>query len=412
MTPARKATSVGKGLTALFIVTIALGSGVIYYNAVGQRANPSVGSTNTVSTTSSAQSSNTSTQGQPSTAAAANGQTNSSSQSTAEAIYAADSRSIVTVQGDESVTLYSYTGRITATQPVLGSGFIISYQSADYVVSNYHVVNGVSNLTVTFWNGDAYAAKAIGTDPYSDLAILLVSGAPVSEYVPLTIISSSGVAVGESVYVIGNPYGLSGSFTYGLVSQLGRTLQESTTGNYSIAGVIQFSAPINPGNSGGPLLDGSGEVIGMTTAVVSGSQGLGFAIPSSSILREIPSLISAGSYSSHPYLGIGSADMSYQLAQVAKTNTTYGVLVEGVVNGGPAASAGIRAGSTDAVVDGQRYLIGGDVIVSINGTRIVNQDALSTYLEQNTVGGQTIQVGIVRAGDLLALSVTLGTRPA
>ena len=146
--------------------------------------------------------------------------------------------------------------------------------------------------------------------------------------------------------------------------------------------------------------------------MVSGSQGLGFAIPSSTILREIPSLVGTGSYRSHPYLGIGSTDMSYQLAQAIKTNTTYGVLVENVVTGGPAASAGIHAGSTIAVVNGQRYLLGGDVIVSINGTRIVNEDALATYLEQNTIAGQAIQLGIIRSGQLLTLSVTLGARPA
>jgi S1-C subfamily serine protease len=216
--------------------------------------------------------------------------------------------------------------------------------------------------------------------------------------------------VGDPVYAIGAPYGLSGSFTYGIISQLGRTIQQATTGNYSIAGVIQFSAPINPGNSGGPLLDGNGNVIGITTATVSGSVGVGFAIPSSTILTEISSLISTGAYNLHSYLGIGGADMNYQLAQAMRTSVTYGVLIENIVNGGPAATAGLRVGSTVVVVDGQQYLIGGDIIVSINGTRIVNQDALSTYLAQNTVAGQDVQVGIIRSGQMMTVGVVLGAR--
>ena len=212
--------------------------------------------------------------------------------------------------------------------------------------------------------------------------------------------------------VIGNPYGLANSMTFGIVSQLGRTIQEATTGNFSISGVIQFSAPINPGNSGGPLLDSSGTIIGITTAVVNGSQGLGFAIPSSTILRELPSLITTGTYAAHPYLGITGADMNYQLALASNTNVTYGVLIESVIAGGPASKAGLVAGTKPVTVDGSQYLVGGDIIVSINGVRIVNEDALSTYLEQNTSAGQTIQVGVISSGHLTTMSLTLGTRPA
>jgi S1-C subfamily serine protease len=316
----------------------------------------------------------------------------------------------VTIQGDEVVTVNTVYGPQTSIGTVLGSGFVVMYQNSYYVVTNYHVVNGVSNMTVTFWNGDAYQGRVVGTDGYSDLAIVAVNGAPTSEFVPLTIVSSSAVSVGDPVYAIGAPYGLSGSFTYGIISQLGRTIQEATTGNYSIAGVIQFSAPINPGNSGGPLLDGNGNVIGITTATVSGSVGVGFAIPWSTILTEISSLISTGAYKLHSYLGIGGADMNYQLAQAMRTSVTYGVLIENIVNGGPAATAGLRVGSTVVVVDGQQYLIGGDIIVSINGTRIVNQDALSTYLAQNTVAGQDVQVGIIRSGQMMTVGVVLGAR--
>jgi S1-C subfamily serine protease len=229
---------------------------------------------------------------------------------------------------------------------------------------------------------------------------------------PLQIVPSSpGVIVGQPVYAIGNPYGLSGSFTYGIVSQLGRTIQEATAGNFSISDVIQFTAPINPGNSGGPLLDASGDVIGITTATVSGSQGLGFAIPSISIIRELPSLVSTGTYTGHPYLGIGGADMTYQLALAMKVNVTYGVLIESVASGSPAAKVGLRAGSSTTFIEGSQYLIGGDIIVSVNGTKIVNQDALSAFLEENATAGQTVQLGVIRSGSLITVNVTLGTRP-
>jgi S1-C subfamily serine protease len=204
---------------------------------------------------------------------------------------------------------------------------------------------------------------------------------------------------------------LTGTFTSGVISQLGRTIQEAAAGNYSVSGIIQFSVPINPGNSGGPLLDANGNVIGITTATVSGSQGLGFAIPSHTILKELASLITTGGYKLHSYLGIGGVDMNYQLGRDSNTNVTYGVLVENVVSGSPAAKAGLKGGTKTVTVDGQQYLVGGDIIVSINGTRIVNQDALSSYLEVYTVAGQAAVFGIVRNGTLMSVTITLGARP-
>ncbi|HZW58518.1 MAG TPA: PDZ domain-containing protein, partial [Nitrososphaerales archaeon] len=174
---------------------------------------------------------------------------------------------------------------------------------------------------------------------------------------------------------------------------------------------IQFSAPINPGNSGGPLLDSNGDVVGITTAVVQSSQGVGFAIPSDTIMKEIPSLVTTGSYNQHSYLGIGGADMNYQLSQASRTNVTYGVLIENVVPGGPASNAGLRAGSQVVTIAGQQYLVGGDIIISINGTRIVNNDALATYLEEHTVSGQMVTLGIIRGGSLTSVNLKLGARP-
>jgi S1-C subfamily serine protease len=149
-------------------------------------------------------------------------------------------------------------------------------------------------------------------------------------------------------------------------------------------------------------------VVGMTTAVVTGSQGVGFAIPSDTILRELPSLISSGKYDKHPYLGLQGVDMDYQLSQAVGTNVTYGVLIEKALPGGPADEAHLRGGQQVALIGGQQYAIGGDVIVSINGIRIVNYDALTTYLERYTLPGQTIQVGVIRSGTYLEVQVTLG----
>ena len=318
------------------------------------------------------------------------------------AIYRADSSGIVTVQGTQSSGFSNST--------ILGSGFVVNYSNTDYVVTNYHVVAGVSGITVTFQDGDAYPATTLGSDGYSDLAVLKVD-APASEFHPLQVVSSSLLAVGQPVAAIGNPFGLSGSMTVGIVSQLGRTISESLAGNYAIANVIQFSAAINPGNSGGPLLDANGAVVGITTATVVSSQGVGFAIPSDTILTELPFLISTGGYDLHPLMGISSVDMNYQLAQLQKTNITYGVLIENVTGGGPAAEAGLRGGTQTVTVNGASYLIGGDIIISINGTKIINTDALSSYLASSAVAGQTIVVQIVRNGQMMTVDLVLGTRP-
>lgn len=317
-------------------------------------------------------------------------------------IYQNDSAGVVTVQGVEA----SGGGNST----VLGAGFVYGLLGVNYVVTNFHVVQGVTDLTVAFQNGDAYRAKVVGSDGYSDLAVLNVT-APSSEFYPLRIISSSRLTVGQPVVAIGNPFGLSGSMTFGIVSQLGRTISESLAGNFAIANVVQFSAPINPGNSGGVLLDAEGAVVGITTATVVSSQGVGFAIPSDTILRELPSLIATGSYTMHPLMGIYVVDMSYQLAQLQKTNVTYGALIENTTQGGPADKAELVAGSQTAVVQGTTYYIGGDIIVALNSTKIVNTDALSSYLSEYALAGQTLVVQVIRNGHLMTVDMVLGTRP-
>jgi S1-C subfamily serine protease len=381
-------------IVALLILATGLGASASYYLVGGKTA---TAATSTVTSTS------TTTVGGGSPPAG--GQTAISID--AVQIYRNEYQSVVTVDG--YVSTNSFYGQVTGE--VLGSGFIMNYNGANYVVTNFHVVNGAKNMTVIFWDGNAYPASVVGTDSYSDLAIVKVPSAPATEFQPLTISSSSSVQVGDPVAAIGNPFGLSGSLTVGVVSQLGRTITEQTAGSYSIADVLQFSAPINPGNSGGPLFNSNGQVIGVTTATVNGSQGVGFAIPSDAVLRERSSMIANGTFSLHPYLGIGTADMFYWLAQANGNNVTYGVLVENVVAGGPAAKAGIQAGSKQTNVEGSAYLLGGDVIVSINGTHVINHDALASYLEEHAVPGHNLSVGIMRGMTPMTVLLTVGVRP-
>ncbi len=316
-----------------------------------------------------------------------------------EQIYEQTNESIVTLQG------------VQQGVAILGSGFVISYSNSYYIVTNYHVAGDTSNLTVTFWDGDSYLAKVIGSDQYSDLAIVSAVNAPAFEFHPLKVATSSDLHVGEYVVAIGNPFGLTDSMTFGIISQLGRTIQDPTAGNFSIPDAIQFSAPINPGNSGGVLLDSNGSVIGIPTASISGSQGVGFAIPSDTLIRELPWLVSTGTYPEHSYLGIEGVDNFYQLAKASGTNVTYGVVIESVIQSSPASKAGLRGGSSSVLIEGQEFLVGGDIIVSVNGTKIINNDALAAYLSENTLPNETVVLGIIRSGTFMTVNVVLGQRP-
>jgi S1-C subfamily serine protease len=283
---------------------------------------------------------------------------------------------------------------------VEGSGFVYNLTGSMVVVTNDHVVSGATGISVTFSDGNGYVARVNGTDPYSDLAVLTVPSAPQSEFKPLVVLNSSSLGVGDPVIAIGNPYGLTGSLTTGVVSALGRTITESNVpGGYAIANIIQTSTPINPGNSGGPLLTLNGTVVGITTAIVTNSQGLGFAVPSETIVKELPSLAAIGSYNLHAYLGVEGSDMDYDTAQSMNVNVTYGWLINSVVSGGPAASAKPTALKVN------------DIIIALNSTRIINGDALTSWMEQNTVPRDTVVLTVVRGKQTLQLSVVLGTRP-
>ena len=295
------------------------------------------------------------------------------------AIYAQVKDSVVLVLGEVSNGF------------VLGSGFVYNYTGTVIIMTNNHVVNGTRNLSVTFSDGMGYAATVLGTDPYSDLAVLSVN-APTSEFKPLEVVASSDVNVGDLVIAVGNPYGLIDSATLGIVSGKGRTMTESQTGGVLIANVIQSSAPINPGNSGGPLLNAVGDVVGINAATLQGSEGLGFAIPADTIIREIGTLISSGSYTNHPDLGANWTDNNYFNAQQLGTGTTYGAIITGVRAGGPSSGT----------------LSVNDVIVSVNDTQITGADELSTYLEENALPGDTVRLSLLRQNTQLVVSVTLG----
>jgi S1-C subfamily serine protease len=308
--------------------------------------------------------------------------------------------SVVVVQG-LILQGYDFWGRPVYSE-VQGSGFVSNLTGQFVVITNYHVVQDAINITITFTNGDGYSANVAGSDPYADLAVLSAS-APQYEYRPLRITSSSTLKVGDPVIAVGTPLGLTGSMTSGIVSALGRTVKVSWS-NYAIADCIQTTAPINPGNSGGPLLNYQGEVVGITsyTATYEGAaaQGLGLAIPSSTILRETASLITNGSYNSHPWLGISGTDMTFEIAQTMNTNVTYGVLLTQITIGGPADKAGLQEN---------------DIITTMNATSVVmrirGMDDLSTFLEEYTSPNQTINITIVGNNQTMTLSIKLGTRP-
>jgi S1-C subfamily serine protease len=298
-------------------------------------------------------------------------------------IYKSVSNSVVLLQG-------------TVTDGMVqGSGFVYRFLDRTVVLTNYHVVQGTTDLSVTFSDGNGYAATVLGTDPYSDLAVVSVAGAPISEFKPVNIVSSSALRVGETVIAIGNPYGLVGSLTTGTVSALGRTITENASGQYGIANIIQTSTPINPGNSGGPLLNSLGNVVGITTAIVTDSQGLGFAIPSNTILREIGSLISSGTYNGHSFLGVMGQDMSYDLAKQNGASVTYGWQITSITSGGPS--------------DGKLRV--GDIIIALNNQTIRNGDDLASYLNENTLPGANLDITVVRGTSQTNIMVMLGQRP-
>jgi len=277
-----------------------------------------------------------------------------------------------------------------------GSGFV--YNVEGYIVTNNHVVEDAvdpNSLTVMFMNGTVTNAFVVGRDPYSDLAVIKVD-LPSEMLKPLPIGNSSALRVGEPVFAVGNPFGLSGTITSGIVSQLGRTLE--APGGYRIINVIQTDAAINPGNSGGPLLNIYGEVVGVNTAIASttGSfTGIGFAVSSDLMKRVVPSLIEKGHYD-HPWVGIVGTDVTPEIASEMGLNESTGLLIKEVVGGSPADKAGLRDG---------------DVIVGVDDHPVRRFEDLVTYTEMEKSVGDTITLTIIRDKTRMEVNLTLGARP-
>lgn len=296
----------------------------------------------------------------------------------------------------------------------LGSGFI--YDQEGRIITNHHVVSEVSEVDVKFVDGDTYTAKVIGKDPYSDIGVLQITDRAFfdKKVAPLKIANSSDIEVGEQIIAIGNPFGLSGTLTTGVVSQIGRLLPNDITG-YSIANTIQTDAAINPGNSGGPLLNMEGEVVGMNTAIFSNTgvySGVGFAVPSNMLLKEIPVLIEKGSYV-HPWLGFTASDVSPDIAESLNLPRNFkGAAVVSVVENSPADKAGVRGQVVTENFIRNEEVRTGDIVTKIDDQLVKSMDDVITYLDESKKVGDKVTLAINREGKNIEVPVTLEERPS
>ena len=287
-----------------------------------------------------------------------------------------------------------------------GSGFV--FDSEGHIVTNDHVVQGAEEVSVRFWDGSTYDATVVGTDPSTDLAVLKVD-APDSILTPLELGDSTQLSVGEGVVALGSPFGLEGTATSGIVSALNREM--TSQNNFTISNSIQTDAAINHGNSGGPLLNSAAQVVGVNTQIKSesgGSDGIGFAIPSSTVASIVPEIVSSGSVE-HAYLGVGVAPLPESAA--AKLGLPAGVMVTEVRQGTPAAEAGLRAATGSAMADGQSYPTGGDVITAVDDTVIADGADLQSAIDARRPG-DTVSITFTREGTSTTVEVSLGTRPS
>ena len=291
----------------------------------------------------------------------------------------------------------------------LGSGFV--FDDLGHIITNAHVVESASSVTITFLDGSQYNAQIIGSDKFTDIAVIKVEEKP--RYLhPLQMGDSSTLKVGEQVAAIGNPFGLSGSMTSGIVSQIGRLLPSQDTG-FSIPNVIQTDAAINPGNSGGPLLNMAGKVMGINTAIQSGtgqSAGIGFAVPSNTILKVVPVLIEEGKYS-HPWIGISGKDIDPELAKVRDLDQSKGFLIVTVVPGSPAEIAGLKGVSEIKIIGDKEYPADGDIIVSVDGKEVRKISDILIHLQEEKSVGDEMILGILRDGEVMHIILALVERP-
>lgn len=300
-----------------------------------------------------------------------------------------------------------------------GSGFVWDKQG--HIVTNNHVVDGATDITVTFSDGTSLPAKLVGRDADSDLAVIKVDPAKVA-LSPISVGDSTQVKPGRMVVAIGNPFGLEGSMSFGIVSAVGRSMPASSemsqgTGSalsYTIPDIIQTDAPVNPGNSGGVLLDLEGKLVGVPTAIESStrsSAGVGFAVPSVIVQNVVPELIDKGVFE-HPYIGISGGTVNSEVAKAMDLpETQRGALVASVTSGSPADDAGLRGSSKEVTIEGEQVQVGGDVITAIDGQPVKDFEDLTAYLARSTRVGQAVKLTILRDGRTETLSLTLAARP-
>jgi 2-alkenal reductase len=322
-------------------------------------------------------------------------------------------------------TIYEQASRgvvAIRTSTAQGSGWV--YDAEGHIVTNNHVVEGETRVEVDFPSGYKTYGDVIGVDSYADLAVIEVK-APASELFPLPLGDSDTLRVGQSVIAIGNPFGLNGTMTVGIVSALGRSLPSGTAapsgGYFSNGDIIQTDAALNPGNSGGPLLNLNGEVIGVNSAIRTTAytnvgepvnSGIGFAISVNTVKRIVPSLIEKG-YFDYPYLGLSAIDdLPLELIELLGLQKTTGAYVTSIIPGGPAEEAGLRAGNRVLNAPGYEGLAaGGDLIIAADGQEIRLFDDLLRYLLLHKAPGDTIVLTVLRDGEEIEIPVTLGTRP-
>jgi serine protease Do len=296
-----------------------------------------------------------------------------------------------------------------------GSGFV--WDREGHIVTNNHVIQGAQRIRVTFSDGTRANATLVGGNRDSDLAVIKVD-VPADRLMPVVMGDSNAVTVGELAIAIGNPFGLESTMTVGFISGLGRSLpvDPGVLGGptYNIPDVIQTDAPINPGNSGGVLVNGQGEVVGVTTAIASpvrASAGVGFVVPAAIVERVVPQLIAEGFYAV-PWLGISGTSIVPELAEAMDLPSDQrGVLVAEVLEGSPAAAAGLRGSARDARIDGFPARVGGDVIVAIGDQPVRSFEDLSAYLFRSTEVGEVVPLTVVRDGERIEIEVTLQQRP-
>ena len=291
----------------------------------------------------------------------------------------------------------------------VGSGFV--FDKNGHIITNAHVVDDVKKVIVTFLDGRSYNAEVVGTDKFTDIAIIKVNTDLIRLH-PLPLGDSSNLKVGEPIAAIGNPFGLSGSMTSGIVSQLGRLLP-SGSGDYSIPDVIQTDAAINPGNSGGPLLNMRGEIVGINTAIQSATgefTGVGFAIPSQTVAKIVPTIIEKGEYK-HPWIGIAGKDIDPDLAKVLNLKDAVGFLIDTVVENSPASKAGLIGSTNTVEIQGRNYRTGGDIILAVDGTEVRKIDDILIHLQRAKSVGDEMNLEILRDGRTTNVTIVLQERP-